>query len=62
MFSVFIPNNFPFFLLFTKFCYTECFNVMHSGFALIFVECSIRVRLLEITGIELDRPLVRLLE
>ena len=62
MFSVFVPNNLPFFLLFAKFCYIECFNVMSSGFALIFVGCFVRVRLLEIIGIEQDRPLVRLPE
>ena len=62
MFSVFVPNNLPFFFLFAKFCYTECFNVMPSGFALIFVECFIRVRLLEIIGIEPDGPLFRLPE
>ena len=48
LFSVFIPNNFPFFLLFAKFCYTKCFTTMPSSFALMFVVCFIRVCLLEI--------------
>ena len=34
--------------------------VMPSGFALFFVECFIRLHLLEIIGIEPNRPLVRL--
>ena len=46
--------------LFAKFCYIECVDVMPSGFALIFVECSIRLHLLEIIGIEPDGPLVGL--
>ena len=62
MFSVFVPNNLPFFFLFAKFCHTECFNVIPSGFALIFVECFVRVRMLEIIGIGTDGPLVRLPE
>ena len=62
MFSVFVPNNLPFFLLFAKFCHIECFNVMPSGFALIFVECFIQVRLLEIIGIGPDGPYVGLFE
>ena len=62
MFSVFVLNNLPFFLLFAKFCYIEGFNVMPSGFALIFVECFIRVHMLEIIGIEPDGLLVRLPE
>ena len=62
MFSVFVPNNLPFFLLFAKFCHIECFNVMPSGFALIFVKCFIRVCLLEIIGIGPDGSPVRLPE
>ena len=40
----------------------KCFNVMPSGFALIFVECFIRARLLGIIDIELDGPPVVLPE
>ena len=40
----------------------ECFNVAPSEFALIFVKCSIRVRLLEIIGIEPVGPSVVLPE
>ena len=40
----------------------ECFNVAPSGFALIFVKCSIRMRLLEIIGIESNGSLVVLPE
>ena len=57
-----VSNNSLSHLLFTMFCYAECFNVMPSGFALIFFECFIRVRLLEIIGIEPDGPLVGLPE
>ena len=53
-----VSNNLLFCLLFAKFCYTECPDVMPSEFALIFVECSIRLHLLEIIGIEPDGPLV----
>ena len=55
-----VSNNFLSRLLFAKFCYTECFDVMPSGFALIFVECFIRLHLLEIIGTEPDGPLVGL--
>ena len=54
-----VSNNLLSRLLFAKFCYTECFDVMPFGFALIFVECFIRLHL-EIIGIELDGPLVGL--
>ena len=40
----------------------ECFNVMPSGFALSFVDCYIRVRLLGSIGIEPDGPPVVLSE
>ena len=55
-----VSNNLLFCLLFANFCYTECFDVLPSGFALIFVECFIRLHMLEIIGIELDGPLVGL--
>ena len=55
-------KQFTFSSSFSKFRYTECFNVMPFGFALIFVECFIRVRLLKIIGIELDGPLIGLPE
>ena len=51
-----VPNNLLSRLLFSKFCYTKCFDVMPSGFALIFVECFIRLHLLEIIGTEPDGP------
>ena len=57
-----VSNNLLSRLLFSKFRYTECFNVMPSGFALIFVECFIRVRLLKIIGIESDGLLIGLPE
>ena len=60
-----VPNNlFPFlvFLLIYVQYPSECFIVAPSRFALIFVKCSIRVRLLEIIGIEPDGPPVVLPE
>ena len=57
---MFISNNLLSRLLFAKFCYTECFDVMPSRFALIFVECFILLHLLEIIGIEPDGPLIGL--
>ena len=56
-----VSNNLLSRILFAKFCYTECVDVMPFGFALIFVKCFIRLHLLEIIGIEPDGPLVRLL-
>ena len=50
-----------FLLIFVQY-HDDCFNVMPSGFALSFVECFIRVPLLEIIGIEPDGPLVGLPE
>ena len=55
-----VSNNLLSRLLFAKFCYTECVDVMPSGFALIFVECFIRLHMLKIIGIEPDGPLVGL--
>ena len=55
-----VSNNLLSCLLFAKFCYTECFDVMPSGFALIFVECFIRLHLLEIISTEPDGLLVGL--
>ena len=55
-----VSNNLLSRFLFAKCCYTECFGVMPSEFALVFVECFIRLQLLEIKGIEPDGPLVGL--
>ena len=55
-----VSNNLLSRLLFAKFCYTKCVDVMPSGFVLIFVECFIRLHLLEIIGIEPGGPLFRL--
>ena len=55
-----VSNNLLSRFLFAKFCYTECFDVKPPGFALIFVECFIRLHLLEIIGIEPDGSLVGL--
>ena len=55
-----VSNNLLSRLLFDKLCYTECFDVMPSGFALIFIECFIRLHLLEIIGIEPNGQLVGL--
>ena len=55
-----VSNNLLSRLLFAKFCYAECFDVMLSGFAVIFVEWFIRLHLLEIIGTKPDRPLVGL--
>ena len=55
-----VLNNLLSRLLFAKFCYTECFDVIPPGFSLIFVECFIRLHMLEIIGTEPDRPLVGL--
>ena len=55
-----LSNNLLSHLFFAKFFYTECFDVMPSGFALIFVGCFIRLHILEIVGIEPDGPLVGL--
>ena len=58
--SVVVPqftSSSSFSLIFVQYP-AECFNVAPSGFALIFVKCSIRVCLLKIIGIELDGPLV----
>ena len=53
-----VSNNLLSRLLFAKFCYTECVDFMSSGFALIFVECFIRLHLLEIISIDPDGLLV----
>ena len=55
-----VSNNLLSRLLCGNFFYTECVDVMPSGFALIFVECFIRLHLLEIIGIEPDGLLVGL--
>ena len=55
-----VSNNLLSCILFAKFCYIECFDVMPSGFALIFVECFIQLHMLEIIVTEPDGLLVGL--
>ena len=55
-----VSNNSLSRLLFVKFCYTGCFDVIPSRFSFIFVECFIRLHPLEIIGTEPDGPLVGL--